>query len=369
MQMAGQNILTGGIAELNEIKNCLVDNAALHRNLEKISEEKKQMELEKEELTEQMKKKSEQMVESRRNELCISFDKEIQKENMKLREIRGKRERALKKGIENRIEEETAHLRGENQRIQEEIKTVFKQERVPFFCNSTLYYSLFMPKGIRQIGICVLTALLFVIAVPVLIWSVWQVSGIGWMILKVLVEIGYFTVVGVIYFLVFAYTKDKHNQILEDRRTHRQQMIDNKKEIKKMIRRIRKDKNEGQYNLASFDQDIKEVQKRIQSTGENKKKALDEFEKNIISRIVEETTRQERKETEELQRKIEEKSSQILALENEQNQLSAKIASEYTAYLGSAYMTIDKLDQLINMISSGQAGTIQEGINILSHQE
>ena len=363
--MSEENILFGGIPELNEVKNSLIENSAIQEQLEKISEEKKQLEAGVERLSEQMKNKSEKMVESRRAELSSGFDKDIQKENSKLREIRNKRERALKKGIENRISQETSHLRGENQRIKEEVKNAFKQERVPGFCNSTLFYSLFMPKGIRQIAIFAVVALLLVIGVPVLLWNLLEEK---WFF-KLLTELFYFAVIGVIYFLIFAYTKDKHEQTLEERRTDRQQLLDNKKEINKITRKIKKDKNEKQYNLTSFDKDISDVQARIQKIGENKKKALSEFESNIVSQIVEETTKQERSEIAELKKQVEEKSSRILALENQQSQLSAKIASQYTAYLGASFMTIDKIDQLISTISSGQAGTIREGIDILSHQE
>lgn len=363
--MAEFNILYGGISELNQVKESLTQSVSLQGQLEQISEEKKQLEMKIETLSEQMKNKSQQMVESRRAELASGFDKDIQKENIKLREIRNKRERALKKGIENRISQETALLRDENKRIKGEIKEAFKQDRVPRFCNSTLFYGLFMPKGIREIFIFVMAILLFGIGAPVLLWNVVEEK---WFF-KFLTVFFYFAVLGVTYFLIFAYTKDKHQQTLEERRPDRQQFLDNKREINKITRSIKKDKNEKQYNLTSFDKDIYKIQERIQAIGENKKKALNEFEGNTVSKIVEEATKEQRSEIEELKKQEEEKSSHILALENQQSQLSARIASEYTAYLGAAYMTIDKIDQLINMISSGQAGTIQEGIDILSHQE
>lgn len=110
--MSEENILFGGISELNEVKNSLIENSSIQEQLEKISEEKKQLEVRIGTISEQMKNKSEQMVESRRAEISAGFDKDIQKENSKLREIRNKRERALKKGIENRISQETSLLRG-----------------------------------------------------------------------------------------------------------------------------------------------------------------------------------------------------------------------------------------------------------------
>ena len=115
--MSNENILFGGIPELNEVKNSLMENSSIQEQLETISEEKKQLESRIATVSEQMKNKSEQMVESRRAEISAGFDKDIQKENSKLREIRNKRERALKKGIENRISQETSLLRGENKRI------------------------------------------------------------------------------------------------------------------------------------------------------------------------------------------------------------------------------------------------------------
>ncbi len=367
--MAETNMLSGGLEELNEVKTRLVELEAVRKELDEASSEKKSLEKQVEDVEKVIKDKVEDAIKKKRDEVSEGFDKILRKDNERLKEIRGKRDKALKKGKKERIEAETEDLHKENKVLKREIKEAFKQNGVPGFCNSTLFYGVMMPKGIQQYLIFVCVVLLFLILVPVGIWNLIPLQKNIWgTIARVAIVLFYIVLVGVSYFLLFAYTKDKHKQTLEEQRKPRKQVAKNNKKIRAITRKIKKDKNEKQYNLASFDKEIDEIQNRLQVTNDNKKKALDDFEKRIVPDITEEVSKNDRQRQEEFQTELQQTGCKQTELEKQYNELSAKIASQYTAYLGNEFMSIEKVDQLILCISQGQAQTIREGIELLKAQ-
>lgn len=362
--MENQNILSGGVPELNQLKELLVEQASLRRNTEKLIAEKSQIEKNTELLERQLKEKQEATIKNRRSSLMASFDRELQKDQSRLKDIKSKREKAKKKGMEKRIEEETAELRKKNNQINDEIKTTFKQKGVPRFCNTTFYYALFFPKNIKEILILLLTAFLVFVGCP---WTIWQIMDAHafW---KVIVCVFFIALFGVIYFLVFAYTKDKYAYVLEEQRVKRKDIAENKKEIRQITRKIKKDKNEEQYQLSSFDEEIKEIEGRMDILIQNKNAALAEFERDTLPAIVEEINRQELPKIEQMKQTLTETSAQILSQEGKQKEVTQRITSNYEAFMGADYMKVEAIDVLLRMIEEGRVATIGEALIFLAEQ-
>lgn len=109
------------IEELNRSKKACEDLEAEEERIDK--------ELEQERLD--MADTINQTVKKRRDGISASYDKEIGTEQDRLRKIRAKREKAKNQGIKERIAEETKELKEKNQELSMQLKTLFKQNRVP----------------------------------------------------------------------------------------------------------------------------------------------------------------------------------------------------------------------------------------------
>ena len=91
-----------------------------------------------------------QTIKKRRSEIDTSYDKEIAKGQERLKKP-GQREKAKNKGMKERIAEETSELREHNRDLQIQMKTMFQKDKVPVFCRTTFYYSLYYARDLRSV--------------------------------------------------------------------------------------------------------------------------------------------------------------------------------------------------------------------------
>ena len=77
-----------------------------------------------------------------------------------------KREKAKNKGMKERIAEETSELREHNRDLQIQMKTMFQKDKVPVFCRTTFYYSLYYARGLKERLIGFITFLICFLALP-----------------------------------------------------------------------------------------------------------------------------------------------------------------------------------------------------------
>lgn len=105
-------------------------------------------------------------VKARRDEIESGYDREIAKGQDRLKKARAKREKAKDKGVKERIAEETSQLRDHNRDLKIQLKTMFKKDRVPAFVNTTFFYALYYPRGMKEFGIGFLTFLICFLAFP-----------------------------------------------------------------------------------------------------------------------------------------------------------------------------------------------------------
>ena len=141
--MDSNSILLGGSKELVIIREKLEKQIGLEEGLHGYIVEKQSLEKEiaaEEKLVQDTIKST---IKKRKDELESGFDKQINNSNSRLKEIRNKRENSKSKAIDERINKETQEVRNENAALRTEIRETFKQNKIPRFCDSTLYYALY----------------------------------------------------------------------------------------------------------------------------------------------------------------------------------------------------------------------------------
>jgi chromosome segregation ATPase len=358
--MSEENLLSGGVDKLNEIKEDLLELRGYQESYDKLTIEGEKNEKSIQSLEKAASDEVQATIKKRRAEIESAYDKQLDKIRSKIKKIKDKRDKRKNKKVSERIDEETAALREENRELKLETRTLLKQKHVPSFCNTKLYYALYYPRYFSDILIILLVLLLTLLVIP---------CGIYFFILPeekilylVLIYIASVIIFGGLYLLTGNSTKDKHGEILKQLRELRHKIHNNKKQIKVIKKYIRKDRDESRYGLENFDEELKKLDDELADLGQQKKDALLTFENTTIQVITSEIRKQYEEKIASLKADNEEVGSKTSQAEERIKALTLKIASEYEPFIGKDLITLDRIESLINIIEAGNASNISEAI-------
>lgn len=305
-------------------------------------------------------------VKKRSDEIAKSYDAEIAKTQDLLKKVRGKREKAKNQGEKERIADETQGLTHENEELKERMKTIFRANHVPGYCAGTLYYALYFTKGLKETLLLFGMVLLCFLLIPCGVYLALPQKKTLYLIIIYLVDI---LVFGGLYVKIGNSTKMKHMDGLKEGRAIKNQIAVNKKQMKKIAKSIRKDKNEAVYNLEKYDDEIAQLEQDKLQAECQKKDALNTFEtvtKTIISDEIMENHK------EELDQMESDLAKTVADLKETQSASRAKalyITDHFEIYAGKEYMTLEKLEELEEIIASGKAANLSDAIINYKSQE
>ncbi len=356
--MAGQNVLNGDLNMLNQIAGDISEHKEKKDELEKLGETirslSKNIDSVEKNISDEIEAKTKEGVES----VSKGFDQSISEEKAKLKDIQGKRDKAKTAGVKERIASETADLKSENQQLESQIKTAFKEEKIPKFCSKRLYYSMFQTQGILDAAIYILSLIVLYAAVPFVLYKIPAVPD--WVLI-----VYYFIVVTVeltLVKIVYDKTVVPHSETITNARRVRTEIIANQKKMRRTEKAIRKDKNEDMYGLSDFDYKINEINDNIRNIEDSKTKAIEQFNATTKADIIAEVSGRSEESLNSMKQQLaasEQAREELDALIKEQR---AYISSNYEAYLGREYTNIDKLAELSDIMRADTSLTISQAI-------
>ena len=347
--------ITDQVGFLSEACRAVQELSASKNSLDKIRLDEKRLEKDLEAEKKAVADAISLTVKKRMEEINGSYDKEIAKGQDRLKRVRSKREKAKSQGIKERIAEETKELHDDNRELK--LQTTFQKDRVPRFCKSTWYYSLYFTRGFSEFLILLVTILICFLAVPYGIYmllpekSTYYLIGI------------YFAVVvvfGGIYILINNKTKVRHQEALKQGRKIRDLMRTNHKKIRVITNSIRRDRDEAVYDLEKYDDEIAQIEQDLSDITSKKKEALNTFEKVTKTIISDEIAGASREKIERLEEELLRASEEAKEAEVKVKEQTLFITDNYESYLGTEFMVPEKLDELADFIRMGKATTISE---------
>jgi hypothetical protein len=360
ISMEANNILSGGIEQLNEIKDYLLELNGNIANSKLQKDEAEKLEKAVRNLEKDITEEIQLTIKKRRGEIEDTFDQQISKLRDRARKIKEQRNKAKSSKISERIDAETAPLRMENNSLRLEAETIARQEKLPFFCNTKLYLALYYPSCFTDILIIFAALAIILLLIPCSIYFlVLPVEKIIYMVLTYVVTV---LVFGSIYLSIGNYTKDKYWAKILQIREIRGHIRGNGKKISGIRKRIKKDRDESGYGLQGYDEELAALEKEEDDILAQKKDALTVFE-NETSRIITTEIQDSYKDKlSELKSEHERIKSSLTQTEEKIKALTIKIAGDYEPFLGKDLMTLDRLEALSNIILAGNAATISEAI-------
>lgn len=299
------------------------------------------------------------MVRARKEAVTASYDKELAADQEKLRKLRMRRERAKSQGKAERIREETAELDDENRVLRTKLLTLFRQNAIPRFCNSRLFYALYMPRDFLDWIIAAVIFLLVFLALP---------CGIFWgarlenPVILAGIYFGVITAVSLIYLLVNSRLKLPNLNVLRQGRDMRRHLRSNMKKRRVIIASIRRDRTDDYYDLESYNYEIAKLEAELEKVASRKQEALATFEAVTKRVISDEITEAGREELERLKAEYQENKEHLRQVDRRVRELTIQITDQYEGYLGKEFLTYERLDALREILEQGYAATISEAI-------
>lgn len=354
------NILNQGVSELFVVKDIIVE---LNQNNEKRdSLELDEKKLEKV-ITLRDKYISDEInstTKKRKEEIEAAYDEQADKIKSKIKRIRSKKEKSKSKKVSERIELETEDLKVEYKEISLKTKGIIKENKIPSFCNSNLFFSLYLPKGFGdffRIFVCLLMALLIL---PCGIY--FFVLPVEKILYLVLVYVAIVVIIGSIYMFIENHVKDKHINGLKEIRILRSELKKNKKKQNRVIKGIKKDKDESVYKLENFDAELVELDKELEGINVQKKDSLTVFDNTTKIEISNEIRSRYEGELTAYKADLDSVVKERKLLEERIKTTALNVANTYEVYIGKEFMNVERLEYLANLMKENELRTISEAI-------
>lgn len=305
-------------------------------------------------------------VKKRREEISLSYDNEIAKMQDRLKKIRSKREKAKHQGIKERIEEETAELHTYNRELKVRMKTLFQKEHVPKLCSSGFYYALYFTRGFKELMIFLMTVLVCFLLIPY--YGMYAMLPEKKTFYLVLIYFLCILVFGGLYTFVGNMTRGRHLEALREGRTIRNLIMSNNRKVNLITGTIKKDKDEGNYNLEKFDDEIAHLEQDLSETTVKKKEALNTFENVTKTIITDEITGNSREKIDNLKAAYDASVSRLHYTETMVKEKTIYITDTYESYVGKDFLRADRLEDLRLILEAKEAGNISEAIEVYKNR-
>jgi hypothetical protein len=311
-----------------------------------------------------------QTVKKRKQEITESYDKRLDDNRARKKKVENKRDKKKTERVNKRIEGETKHISRDTKDLQVEIKSLFKKEGVPRFCSKHLYYIMFWPKGFSELLYMLISFVLYFAGIPAivtvlcdkLIFEKKENLNIAfWCVLVAAIMV---ILQLLVYFVLYNSTKNKHRSAIEQGRCIWDKIKANKRQEKAIRNSINKDKDESQYKLDAYDEQMAGLDSEADDIIREKQEALREFEEETSGHITDEINRRRLPKLEGMKDEKDRLEKEVEESESMYSDQAMLVTKEYASYLGEDLCKYERILDLISLMEDGQATTVSEALDI-----
>lgn len=339
-----------------ELENYHRMQESLQESLGKEKEAKQAFEKDRTTVTE----KIERTIKDRQKELEQSYDQKISQSSGKIKKAQSERDAAKNKGIKERIADESAPLKQENIELKRQMQGICKREGAPLFIVSKFFAVLYKPVSFVEVLILILLFLSIFAALPLgLYFFLLKSKEILFLAGIYLLDILLF---GGLYVFVGNRTVGKYREVVKQSISIRKRILRNKKSMKALAREIRKDSDDGHYNLTEYDDELACLTQERNDFIAQKQNALHNFETVSQEIIRDEIENAEREGLEALKAEWQRNMEERISLEAAERETTLKLSKEFEQYIGKKHMNVEDLQAMIQILEEGKAKSLTETI-------
>lgn len=354
-------------AFLEQSKEKLINFQRIQENLQASLDKEKESKQAFEKDRNAVSEKIEKTIKERQKELERSYDEKIEQSGSKVKKVQGERERAKNKGIKERIAEETAPLKQENKELKRQMQGICKREGAPMFISRKLFAVLYKPVGFSEILGLIFFFLFFFAAIPLgLYFFLLKERGILYLAGIYLLDIFLF---GGLYVFVGNRTVGKYRDVVKQSVSIRKHILKNKKSILALAKEIRKDSDDGHYNLTEYDDEIASLTQERNDFIAQKQNALHNFETVSKEIIKDEIENAEKEHLEALKTASLESTKERVELEALEREKALELSKDVEQFIGKKHMNLDDIEAMILILQKGEAKSLTETILKLEEEK
>ncbi len=314
-------------------------------------------------------------IKKRKQEISDTYDERLDDNRARKKKVSDKRNKKKNQRMNARIEEETKDIRENTRELEVETKTLLKKNKVPSFVSSKLFFVMFMPRGIGEVGAMLLSFLAYFAGVPSLVTILIaqlvlkNKEGINTPFWCILIAAVLVILQLIIYFVIYSTTKLRHHDVILQVRSIRDKIKANSRQAAAIRNSISKDKDESTYNLGAYDEKLASLENEADSIGTEKQEALRTFEEETKQVIIDEINSRRLQTLEDLKTEKKELEDKIAKGEKMYSDKVLQITNQFASYLGEELCKQDKLSDLIALMEDGEAETVSEAISLYKGQK
>ena len=370
-----ENVFNEGGDFLIRVRDAVVAKQSLEQQISDMNGEMKRMDKNISAETKDIRDEISTTIKKRRNDVEDEYDKQLSQIISKRKKVESEKEKKIDAAKASRIKDETKGIVSDSKDAEKELKKLFRQNKVPGFCRSKLFYVMFMPEGMVQKLMMVVGYAILFVGFPGLIALLIRKTAINHStmsdgtktFLTVLIVAGLVLLLAGAIFLLYVKVKVPHAIVLQQGRKYRRAVAENDKQIRSVKKSIEKDEDESRYDVGEFDQRIREITDEEENVREEMHNALKDFDEQTAENIRQEV---EDRRNPKLNEMKENRNGLALQIEQAQSQLketSLVISRDYASHIGDDMLRQDRLEELIAIIQSGQANTVSEAISVFKN--
>ncbi len=299
-------------------------------------------------------------VSKRQSEIEKSFDSEIDNMRGRMKRVQNKKEKLKDTKVTERIDNETAHMREQIRGYKQDLKGVFSREHISRIFNNEYFFSVFMPDQVGDFCV-ILFSIIIMLALPALI-LVFLPEKLRNAWIAVLLYVVVIAVCMAIFMLIYKQVKKKNINALEEAKSIREKIRKTRKNIKKIERYIRKDKDESGYGLEKYQAELYELDGQINEIIDQKKQALSEFENTAKVDLSNQIRVGYMDSINSMKAENEAAYDEQRELEKQVKTKTLEISQKYEAYVGKENLSVGMIDSLIEIINGGDAINIADAL-------
>jgi hypothetical protein len=367
VMMEDKNLLSGGVNQLHEIKENLLDLHEYKLKYEALVQDEGRLSKSIQSLEKEMAEEIVHVTRKRRQEIENTYGEQISKIGVRIKRIKEKRDKSKDAKVSERIETETASYKEENKQLRLDIKTVCKQKHIPAICKTRIYNALYFPDKILDYLLLLCMLFLAFLAIPCSIYSFALPDE------QLLYLVMIYTVVIIVffifYFLIGNEEKTKYMKEIIQIKEIREKIKNNNKNIAVIRKNIRRDRDESFYGLENYDEDMEKLEKEVEAVTRQQREAVTIFNNTTSQLIASDIKSRNEGKLTGLKADYDRISTETVEAEDKMNELTLKIASQHEPFIGKDFMTCERLDKLIAIMEAGDANTISDAIVLYKQGE
>ena len=273
-----------------------------------------------------------QTIYQKKQDIEKSYNEVLREAEQRLKAVEKEKEEEKKRNIQKEIEHNTRSIKENNIFLNNEIKRLLKENKLPSFVNSSFYMTIWSPSNAIEV-LCRLLVIILVMAIPTIITffvyknaliNAFPNTFLRYVVIAMIYLIFIF-VFGLIWLLVDKWTK-RDDAIFKEIKELRKNISDNKKQIKEIADNTHKNMSDEKYDYTKLDREIEAGKLEVENYRKKMKDALDNFVNVTQDEITKSVEQETNKAMSILDNDIETIKKEIADLQKKYDELKLSIA-------------------------------------------